>query len=97
MSRRFRRSDDVVERKVRDSLILVPLGTEAARIDSLYTLNEMGGLIWSEAAKGAAEDEIVVAIAGEYEADAETIRRDCRRLLDELVGVGALLVVEGDA
>lgn len=94
MKRQFTKTGSVVERKVRDSVILVPLGGDTARIDNLYTLNALGSLIWSQASTGVTEDEIIAAIAAECDADESTIRRDCRTLLDELVNIGALAVAD---
>jgi len=92
MTRRFTKTGSVVERKVRDSVILVPLGGDTARIDNLYTLNLMGSRIWGHAAAGVTEDEIVAAIVAECDVAEDTVRQDCGKLLDELVGIGALTV-----
>ena len=94
MDRRFARKDGVVERKVRDSLILVPVGGDTPRIDSLYTLNEMASRVWRHAIQGVTEDQIVAAIASDHDAEEDVVRRDCRRLLDELVAIGALTAVD---
>jgi len=47
MKRTITKTDHVVERKVRDNLILVPMNTGPARLDALYTLNETAGFIWN--------------------------------------------------
>ena len=94
MPRRFIKNDGVVEREVRGSLILVPLGGDAPRIDCLYTLNTVARCIWRQAVEGTTEDSIVASVVREYDVDENTARRDCSRVLDELAGVGALTVSE---
>ena len=97
MERRFARKDSVVERTVRDSLILVPLGGATPRIDSLYTLNEMASRVWRQATQGVPEDQVVASIVSEYDVDEDVARRDCGELLTKMVDIGALTVVEGQA
>ena len=92
MTRRFTKSDGVVERKVRDSLILVPLKTGPARLDALYTLNETAAFIWREVGDQVSEDDLVARMMDEYEVDEATARGDVSRALDSLLGIGALRI-----
>ena len=91
MAARYVKSENVVERRVRGSCILVPLAGEGARIDSLYTLNEMGAWIWERAAAGTPEERIAAGVVEEFDVDADTARGDVGRLLAQLVQIGALV------
>ena len=90
MPTRYVKGDSIVERKVRSSRILVPLGSDSARLDSLYTLNAMASLIWDKALLGLSNDEIVSLVARDYDVDEATARRDTQDLLAQLVTIGAL-------
>lgn len=91
---RYVKGNGVVERKVRKSRILVPLGSGAARVDALYTLNQMAASIWDLASAGMSDDEIVTRITGEFDVAEDHARRDAVRILGELVAIGALTAVE---
>ena len=97
MARRFTRSDGVVERKVRDSLILVPLKTGSARLDALYTLNETAGFIWSQLGANVSEDELAARLMAAYAVDETTARSDVHRVLDRLAAIGALEITAQEA
>jgi hypothetical protein len=90
MTPRYEKTSSVVERKIRNSLILVPMKTGPSRLEALYTLNETSGFIWNALAPGTSEDELVSRLVDEYEVDSETARSDIRRILAELTEIGAL-------
>jgi len=90
MSRRFHKSAQVVERRIRDEHILVPVMRNMASLDSIYTLNETAAFVWRLAAEGLAEHEIAARLAEEFDVDADTSASDTHRVLDELLNLGAL-------
>ena len=92
MKQPWKQCDGVVERQVRENLILVPLQTGPARLDALYTLNETAAVVWHEAGRGGTEDDAVAHILAEYEVDEPTARRDVRAVAERLVAIGAIRV-----
>lgn len=89
--RTFKKSPRVVERKVRDSHILVPLGDGTQPVlECIYTLNETSAFIWEQAGKGVTETEIATELQAAYDVAPERARADTRRILDELVKAGAI-------
>ena len=91
----FRKSKTVVERRIRGEHILVPVAGTMEQLDSIYTLNPAGSLVWERAIGGTSETEIVRALTAEFDVDAGTASRDAARHLDELCALGALEPVEG--
>ena len=90
MRRTITKTDHVVERKVRDNLILVPMKTGPARLDALYTLNETAGFIWENITPGIIEDELVTRLVEKYEVSKESAQQDVRRVLERLKAIGAI-------
>lgn len=90
MAQQFTKTAGVVEREVRNNLILVPMKTGPARLDALYTLNETSGFIWHQITPGITEDELVTRLVAEYEVAPDTARNDIRRILAELAAIGAI-------
>ena len=92
MGQRWARCEGVVERQVRENLILVPLKTGPARLDALYTLNETAAVVWREAGQSGSEDAAVAQLVAEYDVDADTARNDVRAVADRLVAIGAIRI-----
>lgn len=90
MSRRFQKSGHVVERRIRDEHILVPIMKNMASLDGLYALNETAAVVWRLAAEGLPESDIAIRLADEFDVSAATAAADTARVLDELLNLGAL-------
>ncbi len=90
MNRNIIKNKELVERTIRDQLILVPLKTAPARLDALYTLNEAASLLWKEIDGETTEAQLVTRLLAEYEVDEPTARQDVDRILNELATIGAV-------
>ena len=64
------------------------LDTEALVVDvsagTLYPLNSVAARIWELCDGGRSIDEIVRALTSEFDADADVIRRDAERFIEDL-------------
>ncbi|HNW91362.1 MAG TPA: PqqD family protein [bacterium] len=80
MERKYRvAQQEVAWRRVdRDVLIL------HLRTGYYYSLNEVGARLWEELAGGASFARACTVIAGEFDADAATVRADAEKVLAEL-------------
>jgi hypothetical protein len=86
VNRNIIKNKELVERTIRDQLILVPLKTAPARLDALYTLNEAASLLWKEIDGETTEAQLVTRLL----ADEPTARQDVDRILNELATIGAV-------
>jgi hypothetical protein len=87
---RYERNPDFIFRKIVDEAVLVPIRRDVADMECIYTLSEVGALIWQELDAPATEAELQRAILDEYEADPETVSADLDRFLHGMVGIGAI-------
>lgn len=74
-------SEEVVERKLGDRLVLLQLET-----GEYHTLNDAGVIVWEAMRAGKGEAEMVERMAREYDAPREVLAGDvaaCLRLLRE--------------
>jgi len=92
MAAGLRKVGDYVTRKIAGETIVVPIRSQAAELDFVYVLNEVGATIWSRLDEGLAPAEIAAAIANDFEVDPDTARQDVDRFLETLLGAG---VIEG--
>lgn len=90
MSTRYIRSPSIVDRKVREEHLLVPLHGRDGRLDSLYTLNETAALVWNAIADNLTDAEIAARLTEEYDVDSATALADAQQVLRELLDIGAI-------
>jgi hypothetical protein len=84
------RSKDVVFRKIAGEFLLVPISRQAADVDSIYTLNEIGGRIWELIDGEKNIGEISDTIVEEFEVSPDVARADVREFLKNLGDIGAV-------
>ena len=83
----FTRKEDLVLRKVAGETILVPVRSSAAGLESVYTMNDVGGEIWS-LLDGRAGHDVVRELCELYEADPDSVTRDVESFLTDLQEAG---------
>ena len=74
----FQVRDDIVTEEIEDELVILDLDG-----DVYFSLNEVGRLIWEEAADGTAFGAIVDAICENYEVERERAAEDARDFLGQ--------------
>ena len=94
---RYTPSQTVIERKVREEHILVPLHGEAGRLDSLYTLNETASLVWDAISENLTDEQIAAKMTEEYDVDSATAIADVQQVLRELLDIGAIVPMNPQA
>ena len=83
------KNPDMVNRKIADELILVPVRKQSADLNAIYLLNETAGFIW-ELIDQRSFEEIARIVNGAYDGGLETIQDDVRFFLEQLVQIGAV-------
>lgn len=81
---RLRRSSNVVSRVVANEAIVVPIRRGVADLNSIYTFNESGTLLWSWLEKGLNPAELVSHLQSEYGLSREQAAADAESFLKEL-------------
>jgi len=81
----FQVRDDVVTEEIEDELVILDLEG-----DVYFSLNDVGRLIWEEAADGTAFGAIVDAVCEDYEVERERAAEDAKEFLVEAVEEGLM-------
>jgi len=89
---RLQRSQSVVSRVVCGEAIVVPIRRGAADMDSIYTFNETGSLLWSLIEKGATNGDLSAQLESEYGITAEQAADDTAKFVEELKEAGLIEV-----
>lgn len=88
---RYSPSPSVVERRIRGEHILVPVMGNLEALDSIYTLNETAGLVYSLAVSGQDEESITNELLRHFKVSRATAASDTQRVLRDLTRLGALV------
>lgn len=82
--KKFKKSEDIVFRKIADEMILVPIRNKVGDLQSIYTLNEVGARIWELIDGKRVVSEIKEIILKEFQATPEQIEEDLEEFLQKL-------------
>jgi len=89
---RCKRSDSIVHRQIGSEAILVPIRGDAADLESIYTLNEVGQRVWQLLDGRKTVAQLCEAIVAEFEVEAAVARKDVMEFLEELIVLKAVEV-----
>jgi hypothetical protein len=82
----------VVARPFGAETLLVPVCGGVGDLDSVYTLNEAGTIIWNAIAEPRPVEHVVATVAGEYGVGAERVRQDVHEFLAELAQLRLVVI-----
>jgi hypothetical protein len=82
---RYERNHDVVSRKIAGELIIVPIRSGVGDLNSLYTLNPVGSVLWDFMDQDHTIGEMVERICDEFEVTAAQAQQDIEAFLDSLM------------
>lgn len=91
----YRRSPDFIFRRIADECVLVPVRQRAARLEAIYTLNEVGAHIWEHLDGRATIDDLVASVVATFDVQPEQARKDLLRFVRALGRAGAVVRVDG--
>jgi hypothetical protein len=90
-----RRADGFVARDIGGELVIVPVRSQVANLDSAFTLNEVGATIWKMLDGRTALAKVAAAVAGEYEVSEATAAGDVAEFVDLLLSKKLLEMERG--
>lgn len=88
--RKIKRNPDFIQQTVGGENILVPIGAQVVNFNGIITLNEVAAHVWGLLAEERTDEELAVAVAEEFDVEAETARADVRAFLDDIAKLGLL-------
>ena len=88
--RRFVKRPDVVSRRIAGEAVLVPVRSQVAEIDCLFTLNDLGSQVWDLLDGERTVSQIAEVICESYEVTADEVMRDLLEFLAALESAGLI-------
>ena len=86
----FFKKDSCVTREIAGETIIVPIKDRVGDLDSIYTLNEVGTLIWQLIDGQRNIGEIVQSVRQAYEVEGEEVTKDAVDFLSSLEKAGLI-------
>jgi hypothetical protein len=86
----LKKAENIVFRKIENEYILVTIRSNAADLDYIYTLNEVGARIWELIDGIRTVSDIRDIICSEYDVTPETAAADLDALVAELASIPAV-------
>ena len=84
------KEDGLVTRNIAGEIIIVPVRSNVAEIDSIYTLNEVASLVWGMIDGQTTVDQLAAAICTSYEVTPEEAAKDLDEFLGALESAGLI-------
>ena len=95
LSRVFRKSDDIVHRKIAEETILVPLRGELVDMQKIFSLNPVAEYIWEHLDGKQDLMSICKQIETLFDSKPEQVQIDMVDFINELVEANLIAEVEG--
>ena len=89
----YKHDDNVVSRKIGGEVILVPIRTAIADMNSLYTLNATAARIWQLLDGVNSLEDIHQQICCEFDIDPIEAKADLDEVIQDLFRIGAITQV----
>ena len=86
----YDKDPSIVSRKIADEFILVPIRHKTEDVNSIYTLNEVGGFIWEQIDGKKSNQEVCKKLVEHFEVSPEKAETDLVEFIKQLVKVGAV-------
>jgi len=96
LAARYTASADLVTRKVAGETLIVPIRGQVGDLEAIFTLNEVGSLIWSLLDGRHTGAEMAAAVADEYDVDPAAARADTLEFLRGLAEAGLIRPIESE-
>lgn len=85
MEQRFRKVTGYVEKKIGDELVIVPVASEVAQMNKVFSLNEVGLFIYDQLLEPKTEAEILHLVCKEFEVDNQVAKNDIKVFISEAI------------
>jgi hypothetical protein len=91
----FRPKGEYVTRTIAGETILVPVRSGVAELDAVFTMNDVGSVIWEGVTGEKSIEEIVQDLTSVFDVSGEEALRDSEEFLTALLGRGLIEAVGG--
>jgi hypothetical protein len=88
MNKVYKKTESVVTREIAGETMLIPISSQLADLQQIFSLDAVSALIWSLLDGTRSFQELIAAVTKEFEVPAEVATADANRFLAELCEAG---------
>jgi hypothetical protein len=81
----YKKQSGFVEKTIGNETVVVPLVNNVAQMDKVFSLNEVGSVIYNSLNESKTLDELLQIVLNEFDVEAETAKNDLEQFLDKAV------------
>lgn len=85
LASKFIRNREVVSRRIQGELVIVPIRRGVGDLNSLYTLNSVGSVLWEYMSESHSLPEMIRRVCQEFEVTRDQAQADIEGFLDALL------------
>ena len=86
----IKENNNFVTRDIAGETIIVPVRSNASDLDSIYTLNELGTMIWKLINGRTSVSQIIETVCNEYDIAPEVAKKDVEEFLHSIEVAGLI-------
>ncbi len=86
----YKKREGFVEKTIGNEVVIVPLVNEVAQMDKVFSLNEVGSVIYNSMSESKSQEELLQVILSEFEIDDVTAKNDLEQFLVKAVDKGII-------
>jgi hypothetical protein len=90
LKKRYKRSENIVFRRIKGETILVPIKDNVGDMGSIYNLNEVGAFVWEHLDGNNQLLDIKNMISEEFEVSSQKAEEDLCEFVDQLKEIDAI-------
>jgi hypothetical protein len=94
LDKSFVKDDNLMARNIAGETLIVPIRNSVGDLNSIYTLNEVGAMVWQMIDGRTRVGQIVGQISREYDVTTDEAAGDVVELLDSMAEAGLIRLVE---
>lgn len=88
----YSKNDSIIDRKLDEEIILVPIRNNISDMNNIYVLNEVGARIWELIDGKRDTEEIIKIIKDEFDSPPD-VERDIMEFISDLKHIGAIRAI----
>lgn len=89
----YKKVSGYVEKQVDNELVIVPMVAAVAEMDKVFSLNEIGSIIYEFLSEPKSEDEILSKIINEFEVSETIAKEDIHHFLNQSIKAGVIHMI----
>ncbi|WP_430809752.1 MULTISPECIES: PqqD family protein [unclassified Carboxylicivirga] len=92
-TKQYIKKNGFVEKHIGDETVVVPLVGSVAQMEKVFSLNEVGSLIYSNLSAAKTNDELLTLVLNTFDVSPQTAAADLKHFLQEAVNKGIITVL----